>query len=222
MTVVKLILARETNMKEILISTKQSMCKSCSVVSDSLQPHGLQPARFLCPWNSPGKSTGVGSHSFLQGIFLTQGSNLGLPHCRQILFHLSHQGSPMLHTKQSKQSKTISTLKVEFKGWEGLIKKRWEMLDNKYDLLLDQSVQASQLQAMKFSSKQLLGASGCCQSEAYFCPSIEIASRSLGAVCREDASNLHFGLNVTLKTYIHHNGQNQSHGKSNCKRGWEM
>ena len=47
-----------------------------------------------CPWNSPGKNTGVGSHSLLQGLFLTQGSTLDLLHCRQILFHLSHQGSP--------------------------------------------------------------------------------------------------------------------------------
>ena len=52
------------------------------------------PARILCPWNSPGKNTGVGSHSFLQGIFPTLGSNLGLPHFRQIPYHLSHQGSP--------------------------------------------------------------------------------------------------------------------------------
>ena len=53
--------------------------------------HGLQPARLLCPWNSPGKHTGVGSHSLLKGIFLTKGSNLGLLHCGQILYHLSHQ-----------------------------------------------------------------------------------------------------------------------------------
>ena len=63
-------------------------------MSDILQPHELKPARFLCPWNSPGKNTGVDSHSLLQGIFLTQGSKLSLLHCRQILYHLSHQGSP--------------------------------------------------------------------------------------------------------------------------------
>ena len=44
-------------------------------------------------WNSPGKKTGVGSHSLLQGIFPIQGSNLGLLHCRQILYCLNHQGS---------------------------------------------------------------------------------------------------------------------------------
>ena len=47
--------------------------------------HASQPAMFLCPWNSLGKNTGMGSHSLLQEIFPTQGSNLGLPHCRQIL-----------------------------------------------------------------------------------------------------------------------------------------
>ena len=49
---------------------------------------------LLCPWNSSGKNTEVGCHSVLQGIFLTQGSNLGLLQCRQILYHLSRQGSP--------------------------------------------------------------------------------------------------------------------------------
>ena len=57
-------------------------------MSDSLQPHGLQPTRLLCPWNSPGKNTGVGDHSLLQGIFQTHGSNLGLLHCKQILYYL--------------------------------------------------------------------------------------------------------------------------------------
>ena len=54
------------------------VCVSRSVVSDSLRPHELQPARLPCPWNSPGKNTGVDCHSLLQGIFPTQGSNLGL------------------------------------------------------------------------------------------------------------------------------------------------
>ena len=46
---------------------------SCSVVSDSLPPHGLQPTRLLCSWNIPGKNTGVGFYFLLQGIFPTQG-----------------------------------------------------------------------------------------------------------------------------------------------------
>ena len=59
------------------------------VVSDSLRPH-----RLYSPWNSLGQNTGVGSLSHLQGIFPNQGSNPGLLHCRQILYQLSHQGSP--------------------------------------------------------------------------------------------------------------------------------
>ena len=46
--------------------------------------------------DSPGKNTGVGCHALLQGIFPTQGSNPGLPHCRQILYRLSYQGSPRI------------------------------------------------------------------------------------------------------------------------------
>ena len=63
----------------------ESERESCSVVSDSLQPHGL-----YSPWNSPGQNTRVGSLSLLQGIFPTQGSNPGLPHCRRILYQLSY------------------------------------------------------------------------------------------------------------------------------------
>ena len=55
----------------------------------------IQPARLLCPWDFPGKNAGVGCHFFLQGIFLTQGMNLGLLHHRQILYHLSHQESQL-------------------------------------------------------------------------------------------------------------------------------
>ena len=64
---------------------------SCSVVLDSLQPHGLQPIRVFCPWDFPGKDPGVGCYFLLQMIFLTQGSNLDLLHCRQILHHLSYE-----------------------------------------------------------------------------------------------------------------------------------
>ena len=66
--------------------------ESRSVMFNSLRLHGL-----YSPWNSPGQNTGVGSLSFLQGIFpTTQGWNPGLPHCRQILYQLSHKGSPCI------------------------------------------------------------------------------------------------------------------------------
>ena len=64
---------------------------SCSVMSDSWV--GLLGLTF-CPWNSPGKNTGLDCHFLLQEIFLTQRLNLGLLHCRHILYHLIHQGSP--------------------------------------------------------------------------------------------------------------------------------
>ena len=72
-----------------------TVCESVVVLShvQLFAANGLWPARFLCPWNSPGKITGVGCHFLLQGIFLTQGSNPGLPHFRQILYCLSHPGS---------------------------------------------------------------------------------------------------------------------------------
>ena len=69
-------------------------------MSDSLQPHGL-----YSPWNSPGQNTGVGSLSLLQGTFPTQRQNPGLPHCWQILYQLSHKGSPrmLFLTQESNQ-----------------------------------------------------------------------------------------------------------------------
>ena len=62
----------------------------CSVISDSLRPHELWPTKLLCPWNSPGRNTGLGCHSLHPGFFLTQGSNLcllRLVHCRQRLYY---------------------------------------------------------------------------------------------------------------------------------------
>ena len=68
--------------------------ESHSVMSDSLWPRGL-----YSPRNSPGQNTGVGSLSLLQGILPTQGSNPGFPHCKQIFYQLSHQGSPKISVK---------------------------------------------------------------------------------------------------------------------------
>ena len=65
-----------------LISHEKYLCCCCTVSQSclTLQPHGLQPARFLHPWDFPGKNTGVGCHSLLQGIFLTQRLNSGILH----------------------------------------------------------------------------------------------------------------------------------------------
>ena len=59
----------------------------------TLGPHELYLTRHLCPWDFLGKNTGVGGHFLLQEIFPTQGLNPDLLHCRQTLYHLSHQGS---------------------------------------------------------------------------------------------------------------------------------
>ena len=58
------------------LSDNHSVC--CSVMSHSLRPHGLEPTRLLCPWDFSGNNTGVGSHSLLHGMFLTQGSSPNL------------------------------------------------------------------------------------------------------------------------------------------------
>ena len=76
-------------MRSYSICLPLSESESHSIMSDSLGTRGLHS-----PWNSLSQNTGMGSPSLLQGIFPTQGSNPGLPHCRQILYQLSYQGSP--------------------------------------------------------------------------------------------------------------------------------
>ena len=68
--------------------------EKCESVSRLVVYDPMDSVRLLCRWDSPGNNTGLGCPSLLQGIFPTQVSNLGLLHCRQILYHLSHQGSP--------------------------------------------------------------------------------------------------------------------------------
>ena len=86
--------------------------KSRSVMSDSVKPHGL-----YSPWNSPDQNTGVGSLSLLQGIFPTEGWNPGLPHCRWILYQLSHQGSPdTLEIRANVALATVNCMRPEERG----------------------------------------------------------------------------------------------------------
>ena len=87
-------------LESLLLEWKWKWKCNHSVILDSLWPHGLQPARLLCPWNFPGKNTGEGCCFLLLWIFPTQGSNLGLPHCRQIIYHVSHKGSPFLSLEE--------------------------------------------------------------------------------------------------------------------------
>jgi len=69
------------------------VAQSCPTLCDTTD---CSPPGSSVHEDSPGKNTGVGGHAVLQGIFPTQGSNPGLPHCRRILYHLSHQGSPRI------------------------------------------------------------------------------------------------------------------------------
>ena len=77
----------------LFLPENSSKSVSCSIVSSSLPPHGLFPARLLCPWNYPGEI-----HSFLQGIFLTQGSILYSLHWQVDSYSLSHLGIPLFHS----------------------------------------------------------------------------------------------------------------------------
>ena len=90
-----------------------------SVLSDSLQPHGL-----YSPWKCPGQNTGVGSLSLVQGIFSIQGSNPGLLHCRWILYQLGHKGSPF------NQAFSPNFKLIENRRLEEQIK--WQHEDNKH------------------------------------------------------------------------------------------
>ena len=74
--------------KKLIIREKIFM-KQNHMITNSLKPHGL-----YTPWNSLGQNAGVGNLSILQEVFLTQGSNPGLPVCRWILYQLSYKGHP--------------------------------------------------------------------------------------------------------------------------------
>ena len=84
---------------------KWSESVSCSLICDSLRPHGLQPTRLCCPWDIPGKNIGVGCYFLLQGIFPAKGLNPGLLHCKQIIYHLSH-------TRKSSVSETCHVFNI--------------------------------------------------------------------------------------------------------------
>ena len=92
----------EISMSSHFLSWGHVYVFSCSVMSESLPPQGL------CSWDSPAKNTGVGCRSLLQGIFLTQESNRRLLHCGEILYCLSHLGSPAFTlTQTQKQNDTL-------------------------------------------------------------------------------------------------------------------
>ena len=80
---------------ELGLSVRRCVCYLLSCVWLFMTPWTVQFTRLLCPWNSPGMNTGVSCHFLVQGIFPTQRLIPWLLHCRQSLYHLSHQGSPV-------------------------------------------------------------------------------------------------------------------------------
>ena len=89
-------------------------CQSLSHVQ-LFVTHELQPAGLLCPWNSPGKNTGVCCHFLLQGIFLTQELNPGLQYCQQILYHGATREALLIYTakKMTELSLHLNSLPLE-------------------------------------------------------------------------------------------------------------
>ena len=87
---------------------------SSSVMSDSSQSHWLQPARLLCPWNSPGKNTGVGSHSIFQRIFSTQGSMIIKSRQNLMCTFYWHKGMLLLLIRSMDFSMTLLCLSIIF------------------------------------------------------------------------------------------------------------
>ena len=85
------------------VNKRRTCCAVLSRVQLFATPWTVAP--FLCPWGYPSKNTGVGCCFLLQGIFPTQGSNSGLLHCRQILYHLSHLGRPQENSNSPKWPK---------------------------------------------------------------------------------------------------------------------
>ena len=88
------------------------VAQSCPILCNPIDLHS--------PWNTPGQDTGIGSRSFLQRFFSTQGLKPGLPHCRQILYPLSHQGSPINYVEKRKSLTQIFKKPPEVcYGWTG-------------------------------------------------------------------------------------------------------
>ena len=90
---------------------KLKVAQSCLTLCDPID---------ISPWNSLGQNTGVGSLSLLQGIFPTQGSDPGLPHCRQILYQLSHKRAIFFHNSGGWKSK-IKVLAKLISGMTSLL-----------------------------------------------------------------------------------------------------
>ena len=92
--------------------------KKAESVSHSVMFDFLKPTRLFCPWNSPSRNIGVGGHFLLQGILPIQVPNLGILHCMQTLYQLSHQGS-------AKKAECQRTDAFKLWCWRSLLRSPW-------------------------------------------------------------------------------------------------
>ena len=114
---------------------------SCSVMSDSLGPVDCSPPSSSVHGDTPGKNTGVGCHALLQGIFPTQGLNPGLPHCRQILYHLKPPGKPK-DTGVGSLSLLQGNFLTQKMNW-GLLHCRWILYQLSYQFIRRHTISIS-------------------------------------------------------------------------------
>ena len=111
----------------LAIPFSKSESESQSIMSKSLQPHGL-----YSPWNSPGHHTGVGSLSLLQGIFPTQRSNPGLLHCRHVLYQLSYHCSQRMPQYQGDSGQKVLVPATLFRSTPLLCQTRISILSTDF------------------------------------------------------------------------------------------
>ena len=109
------LIIREMQIKTTHTGQNESESESCSVVSDSLRPHGL-----YSPWNSLGQNTGVGSLPGISRDLPKPGIKPGLLHCRRILYQLSHKGSKRKQTDPLHSFRDSSVPPLIIHGWKCL------------------------------------------------------------------------------------------------------
>ena len=138
--------------------TNLAMCVVVAQLCSTLGDPWTVNHRLLCPWNSSGKNTGVGCHFLLQGICSTQGSNIGLRHCRQMLYHLSQQRReitlPEGPCSQSCGFSSSYVKKWELDQKEGWVPKNWCFLTVVLEKTLDSPLDSKEIKPVNPKGNQ--------------------------------------------------------------------
>ena len=128
---------------------KLRLCVVVAQLCSTLRDPWTVAHRLLCPWNSSGKNPGVGCHLLLQGIFPSQGWNIGLQHCRQMLYHLSQSTDITLPKGPYSQSYGFSSSYVqmwELDQKEGWAPKNWCFLTVVLEKTLESPLDCKEIQ----------------------------------------------------------------------------